>query len=267
VSLRNTLRAMPTLMRVGFADAVAYRAEMLVWVLSTTMPLVNLGLWSSVVGGGSVGGYGRPRFVAYFLATFIVRQLTGCWVFWEMNFAIRNGTLAMRLLRPIDPLLAYAAEALAGMPLRLLVSLPVAAVTLAVLGASQVTHDPVIWTLWAVSVAGAWLMTLLVNFIVGSLSFFMESSVKLMDVWLVLFFAFSGYLMPIDLFPGVLRRIAEWLPFRFQIGFPVELMTAAHDRAAALRLLAAQGLWIAGLLAATIVLWRRGLERFAAYGG
>jgi ABC-2 type transport system permease protein len=258
---------MPTLLRVGFADAVAYRAEMLVWVLSTTMPLVNLGLWSSVVGDGSVGGYGRPRFVAYFLATFIVRQLTGCWVFWEMNFAIRNGTLAMRLLRPVDPLLAYAAEALAGMPLRLLVSLPIAAVILVVLGSRQITHDPVIWLVWLVAVTGAWVMTLLVNFIVGSLSFFMESSLKLMDVWLVLFFGFSGYLMPIDLFPGLLGRIAKFLPFRFQIAFPVELMTGAHDRADACRLLAAQGLWVLALLAVTVFAWRRGLQRFAAYGG
>jgi len=32
------LRAVPTLMKVGFAEAVAYRAEMVVWVLATTMP-------------------------------------------------------------------------------------------------------------------------------------------------------------------------------------------------------------------------------------
>jgi ABC-2 type transport system permease protein len=95
----------------------------------------------------------------------------------------------------------------------------------------------------------------------------MESSIKLMDVWLVLFFAFSGYLMPIDLFPGLLRRVAEWLPFRFQIAFPVELMTGAHDRASACWLLAAQGVWLLALLGVTLFAWRRGLQRFAAYGG
>ena len=33
------LRAIPTLLKIGFLEAVAYRAEMLVWVFATTMPL------------------------------------------------------------------------------------------------------------------------------------------------------------------------------------------------------------------------------------
>jgi len=130
LSLRNTARAFPTLLRVGFMEAVAYRAEMFVWVLATTMPLVMLALWSTVAREAPIGRYGEAQFTAYFLATFIVRQLTGSWVFYDMNFAVRNGTLAMRLLRPVHPLWAYAAEALAAMPLRLLVSLPVATVAL-----------------------------------------------------------------------------------------------------------------------------------------
>jgi ABC-2 type transport system permease protein len=129
------------------------------------------------------------------------------------------------------------------------------------------TRDPALWALWAASIAGAWLMTLLVNFIVGSAAFFLESSLKLMDVWLVLFFGMSGYLLPIDLYPGALRTLAEWLPFRFQIGFPVEVMTGMHGRREAAALLAGQWAWNAVLLGATTWAWRRGLRRFAAYGG
>ncbi|HEY8088356.1 MAG TPA: ABC transporter permease, partial [Polyangiaceae bacterium] len=85
MSLRTTARAFPTLLRVGFVDAVAYRAEMLVWVLATTMPLVMLALWVSVAETAPVGRYDQPAFVAYFLCTFVVRQLTGSWAFYEMN--------------------------------------------------------------------------------------------------------------------------------------------------------------------------------------
>lgn len=267
MSLRGTVRAFPTLLRVGFADAVAYRAEMLVWVLSTTMPLVMLALWTAVARDAPVGRYGQHQFVAYFLATFIVRQLTGCWVFWEMNFEVRNGTLAIRLLRPIHPLWSYAAGALASMPMRVVVSLPMATIALLVLGSRGVTHDPVLWAAWALSIAGAWLITLLVNFVVGCASFFADSSLRLMDAWLVLFFVLSGYLIPIDLFPRSVRAVVDWLPFRFQIGLPVELMTGAHSRRAAVKLLFGQWSWVGIGLAATAWTWRRGVERFAAYGG
>ena len=267
MSLRNTARAFPTLLRVGFVDAVAYRAEMFIWVLATTMPLVMLALWSTVAREAPIGRYGEEQFTAYFLATFVVRQLTGSWVFYDMNFAIRNGTLAMRLLRPVHPLWAYAAEALAAMPLRLVVSLPVAVIALAVVGARGMTHDPVLWGLWVASVTGSWLITLLVNLMIGCASFYIESSLKLMDAWLVFFFILSGYIIPIDLFPHSLRALVEWLPFRFQIGFPVEVMTGAHGRSAALALLGAQWLWVAAGLGATALMWRGGLRRFAAYGG
>jgi ABC-2 type transport system permease protein len=88
-----------------------------------------------------------------------------------------------------------------------------------------------------------------------------------MEVWLTLFFVFSGYLVPVELFPPALRGLIDWMPFRYQLGLPVELLTSAHDRAAALSLLGRQWIWAAGLLAGTILMWRRGLARFAAYGG
>ena len=98
------LRAYPTLLRVGFADAVAYRAEMLVWMLTTTMPLVSLALWSAVAPTAPVGRFTPARsFAAYFLATLVVRQLTGSWVVWEMNQEIRSGALSQPAAPPDPP--------------------------------------------------------------------------------------------------------------------------------------------------------------------
>ncbi|HEX8793246.1 MAG TPA: ABC-2 family transporter protein [Polyangiaceae bacterium] len=268
MSVRATVRAFPTLLRTGFADAVAYRAEMIVWILATTMPLVMLALWTAVAQNQPIGRYGQAQFVAYFLATFIVRQLASSWAFYEMNFEVRNGTLAMRMLRPVHPLWAYAAESLASMPFRALVSVPFAIVALAVVGRDAVTHDPGAWALWAVSILGAWLITLSVNLVIGCFAFFMESSMKLMDAWLVFFFVLSGYLIPIELFPGRLRAIVDWLPFRYQIGLPVEIMTGVHTSyAEILQLLARQWGWVVLGLGATYLAWRRGLRQFAAYGG
>src|SRR5262245_61620273 len=99
--MRRILRAFPTLLRVGFAGALAYRAELLIWMMTTTMPLVMLALWTAVAREAPFGRFGEDDFVAYYLAALIVRTLTSCWVIWEMNQEIRNGTLSLRLVRPI----------------------------------------------------------------------------------------------------------------------------------------------------------------------
>lgn len=267
MSLRATARALPTLVRVALSEAVAYRTEMFVWMLATTMPLVMLALWTAVAQGAPIGRYDEPKFIAYFLATFVVRQVTGSWAFYDMVFEVRDGTLAMRLLRPVHPLVGYAIGSIASIPMRALVSLPVAIVGLLVVGRDGVTHDPAIWALWVPSLLGAWLIALFVNLAVGCLSFWVESSMKLMDLWLVFFFVLSGYLVPVDLFPPALRAVIDWLPFRFQIGLSVELMTGAHGFSEGLALLARQWMWVGIGLAATIVLWGRGVRRFEAYGG
>jgi ABC-2 type transport system permease protein len=267
MSARSTLRALPTLLRVGLAEAVAYRAEMFVWVLSTTMPFISMALWTAVARYEPVGRYTSEKFVCYFLGSFAVRQLTGSYAAWQINYEVRQGTLAMRLLRPLSPLWAYASENLGGFPMRLLLVAPVVTFSLFQFGANAVPR-----TLWGaafffLALLGGWLVTFLANVTLGSLSLFTESSNKLMDVWFSLFMVCSGYLYPIELFPPGLKALLNWLPFRYQIGLAVELMTNEHTLSEALGLLARQWLWIGLLLCSAITVWKQGLKRFAAFGG
>ena len=230
--MRRTLRAAPTLLRVGFSEAVAYRAEFLVWLLSTNMPLVMLALWSAVARDGPVGRFTQADFAAYYLAALVVRLMTGAWVVWELNFEIRQGTLAFRMLRPVHPLVAYAAENVAAMPVRLAVSLPVALVALWILGGKHVTHDPLLLALFPVTVFSAWLITYLAMAAVGCLAFWLESATSLFDVWLGLFGIFSGYLVPLELYPRWVNDVSWFLPFRYMLAFPVELVTGGLTRSA-----------------------------------
>lgn len=267
MSFRNTLRAMPTLLKVGFAEAVAYRAEMFIWVLSTTMPLVNMVLWMAVARSAPVGRFGQADFVGYFLATFAVRQLTSAWAAWQINWEVKQGTLSMRLLRPISPLWAYAAENVAGFPMRVVVAVPVMVLSVVLVGDKAVPQHAWQWAFFLLSVMGGWAITFLANVALGSLSLFMDSSLKLMEVWLVLFFVCSGYMYPLELLPEGLRQVIYWLPFRYQIGLPVELMTGAHGLREALGLLAAQWAWVAVMATLAVGVWRHGVKRFAAFGG
>lgn len=261
------LRAFPTMLKIGFAEAFAYRAEMLVWILATTMPLVMLALWHAVAREAPIGRFGEHEFVAYFLAMFIVRQLTGSWAVWLINMEIRDGTLALRMLRPVHPLLSYAASSLAELPVRGLLSVPLAAIALFVFAGDRLTHDPVLWAIWILSILGGWLITLFANFAIGCMALFLEQSTKVMDVWLALFFVFSGYMIPVELFPPWLRSAVDWMPFRYQLGLPVEIMIGAHDEATALALLVRQWAWAAVMLGIVALAWRSGVKRFAAYGG
>lgn len=263
----RTLRAIPTLLRVGFSSAVAYRAEFLVWILTTNTPLIMLLVWSSVAREEPLGRMGEQEIGAYFLAALIVRMLTGSWVVWDMVYEIRQGEIAMRLLRPVHPFLAYAAENVAVIPLRALVAFPVAVVALAWLGADQLSHDPLAWVLTPLSIAGAWLITFFAMAAIGSLGFFWESTLGVYDLWLGLFFVFSGYTVPLELFPPAIGAVIDWLPFRFLLSFPVEVMLGLIDREEMVWAFALQWIYVSAFAGVAQALWRAGLRRYSAYGG
>jgi ABC-2 type transport system permease protein len=255
------------MLKVGFAEAVAYRAEFLVWLLSTNMPLVMLALWTAVAAEAPVGRFGQREFVAYYLAALVVRLLTGAWVVWELNHEIKQGTLAFKLLRPIHPLVGYACQNVAAVPVRLLVALPVAVFLLFTTAGAHVTRDPLLLALFPATVFAAWLITFLAMSIIGSLAFWFESATSLFDVWLGLFGVFSGYLVPLELYPPWVGAAARWLPFRYMLAFPVELVTGTLSRAQVARELSVQWAFVAMLYAATHFAWRAGVRRFSSVGG
>lgn len=265
--LARAVRAYPALLRVGFAESVAYRAEMLVWMLTTTMPLVSLALWSAVAEGAPVGRFDPGRFAAYFLATLVVRQVTGSWIVWEMNQEIRNGTLSRRLLKPVHPLITYSAENLAALPLRAALALPITVLALIQIEPGGLPVTPFRVVALLLSLFGAWLINFFTMALIGTLAFFLESSGAVFEIWLVAFMLLSGYLVPLELFPPWLRDASAALPFRYTLAFPVELLTGMMSDRAILHDLAVQYAYVAGTSVAAVAGWRAGLARFSAYGG
>jgi ABC-2 type transport system permease protein len=267
MSVARTLRALPTLLRVGVAETVAYRAEFLIWILTTTLPLVMLALWTSVADEAPFRNYTSADFVAYYLAGLIVRNLTGSWVAWQISEEIRMGAMSMRLLRPIHPFIAFSVSHLAAVPFRTIVALPIAVALLLSSGASSLTTEPVQLVLVVPSLALAWLLTFSFLFALGTLAFLFTKTMALLNLYFGLFSVFSGYLMPIPLLPPVLRTIAEYSPFRYMFSVPVELMTLSIAPGELAWLMLGQLAWTIVTLLTSLWVWRLGLRRYEAVGG
>lgn len=272
------LRAYPTLLRIGLLEAVAYRAELIVWMLTMTMPLVSLVLWSSAAAGTRLGSerLSGTDLSAYFLMTLLVRILTSSWVLWQITDEIRTGALAQRLLKPVSPFVVYSAEQLAALPLRAALVLPLIVALLVFSMRAQLSHEPLLWLAGLVSLPAAWALNFLSMAIIGMLAFYIDSALGLFFGWLGLFTLFSGYLVPLSLMPKWLLAVAQVLPFRYQLDVPVKILLGwpvdggARDTAEGIALayqhLGVQYLYVLALSGGAALLWRAGLRRYAAFG-
>lgn len=259
----RVLRAFPTLLRVAVAELVAYRAEMIIWILTSTLPLVMLALWNAASAEGPLQGFGQVEFARYFAVTLLVRQLTGVWVLWEMNHLIRTGGLSPQLLRPMNPLWWQFAETLAAIPWRLVVLGPV-------LGAVAVWRPEIAFVPSAAQAGGfvvSLLLALLVAWFVqclfGVLSFWFEQSLGFFQVYYFVWALLGGYVVPLPLLPQRVADVAAFLPFHASLGAPVEVLLGIAPVGPTLLV---QGAWVVALGVASTLAWRAGLARYGAVG-
>jgi ABC-2 type transport system permease protein len=260
-------KAFPALLTVGFAEVVAYRAEFLVWILTTNMPLVMLALWHAVAADGAVGRFDQPKLTAYYLAVLIVRLVTSNWMAWQMSMEIRDGTLSAKLLRPIHPLYAYAADHISAIPMRLLYVAPIVVVLFATSWGQIVGHDPALVLVLGGSLLGAWLLMFFSMVLLGTVAFYVDSAMGAFELWLAVYALVSGYLIPLELLPGWAQAVTRVLPFRYMLAFPAETFVGLLARGEALRELAIQWAYVGVAAVAAVVAWRAGVRRFAAFGG
>ena len=269
--LSTTVRSIPAMLKAGFANALVYRAEFLVWALTTNLPLVNLALWAAVARDGAVQGsrssWGQSGFAAYFLSALLVRILTSCGTVWELSYEIKQGTLSLRLLRPVHPLIGYATSALAPLPIRLTFALPIVLALILGVGRAHLNQDPVTWLLVPLAIAGVWLLVFLVMCLIGSLAFWFDSAAGIWEGWFALYTVLSGYAVPLDLFPDWLRSTTQFLPFRLMLALPVEAMTGLIGRGELIHGLWMQLLWGSGLFVLCRWVFAAGVRRHSAVGG
>lgn len=260
------LRKYAALFRANFAGIVEYRASILIYMLSATSPLVSLAVWLSLAADGPVAGYAAVDFVAYYLAVIFVRQLTGAWVVYDLDYQIRQGALSPSLLKPIDPLHQFIAINLADKVFRLpLVLTPVVIAALLVPG---IRYDlrPLNVLLFVLSLVLAWLSIFFSQLCFGVLGFWISHALAVNDLWFGIRMMLSGNLAPLDLFPAPIPQLSVYLPFRYTLSFPVEILLG---RVAADQLwlgFAVQCFWLLATIVLYRVLWTRGLRQYAAFG-
>lgn len=261
------LKAYPTLLRVYWARTLEYRGQIIIWILASVLPLVMLLVWLTIAQekGGPVGGYDQATFISYYLAVIFVRRLTGVWIIWDLDQDIRKGNLSAQLLRPLDPAHYFLARILAGRPLSILLVGPPVAVASLLLGA-QYDLSPQNLILAFTAVAGALLIEFFSQMLMGALTFWMSQTLAVAESWFWLRNFFSGWIIPIDMFPPAVTAALIYLPFRYTLSFPVEIILGRLALSQIGQGLLIQYGWVLLFFVGYRWLWQRGLKRYSAVG-
>jgi ABC-2 type transport system permease protein len=254
------------LLKVNWQVLMEYRAGMAIWVLANTLPLVMLAVWITISSSGPVAGYGPSEFAAYYLALLLVRQLTTVWVAWELDHDIRMGELSPKLLRPIDPIHSHIAMHLADKLFRLFAVVPLILLAIYCVPGISYHADPLSLAAFLLSMLWALAIRFMTQYCIGLLSFWITQSLSLNEMWYAGMLMFGGVIAPLELFPPVIARWAEYLPFRYMLSLPVEIIMGHLAPGETIRALGVQAIWLMLWFSLSRLLWKSGLKHYSAVG-
>ncbi len=259
--------AYPQMLRASLQVTLAYRGRLVFLFTGALFPMLMLFVWLTVdAGGPTAQGWDGARFVSYYAAAAVVFNLTSSGISWAWDRDLRSGELSNRLLRPVPVFHQYAAAEAGERIIAAIVLVPVFIV--ATIALPIVEYPVGIAEMIAALVATllAFALAVMMSSAFALIGFWTTQSNNVYLLWWGLGAFASGWIAPLDVMPPWLQRTAEVLPFRYSLGFPVEIALGlpAGDvitgNAAAL-------FWLAVFTAVYVIAWRRGVRRYQAVGG
>jgi ABC-2 type transport system permease protein len=203
--------------------------------------------------------------VVWYLAMTETIVLSSSRVFVEISTDVKAGNLAYTLARPLSYPWYQVANSLGNSAPRFLLNLLtgalVAGVGMGLVGGSL----PGVLAFVGMA-ALALLLDALVAVLIGLLAFWIEEVMPVYWIYQKLLFTVGGMFLPLEMFPGWLRRASEWLPFQFITYVPARAFVA-FEPGFVLRAVVGQVVYIAISVGLVMLVWERAQRRMVVHGG
>ncbi|MEX0776263.1 MAG: ABC-2 family transporter protein [Phycisphaeraceae bacterium] len=258
------------LLSVYLAYMSEYRAELFLWALAGLLPFVMMGIWMQAsAAAGDAMSMTPLDMQRYFLAVFIIRQMTVVWVIWEFEFHVVSGRLSPYLLQPLDPAWRFIAQHICDQIIRVPFAMLLVVVFFVLYPQALWMPDPLAVLQAAVLIALAFAARFLMQYSLATGCFWFERIGGMEQLLFMAYLFLSGLVAPLERFPEAVRTFALWTPFPYMVYVPAQLLTGI--RTPGFHVSFMQGLlvmvgWVAVFFVINRWLWRRGLRNYSAMG-
>ena len=271
--LRNPtieIRKWTRLYGVFFSDALAYKANAFIWLMTDAVPAFIMPLiWlSSFNGRSSIHGYTPSSMVIYYIAVLFLSSAVDSHVMWDMAADVKSGKFNTSLVRPYSYLLYCGASNLSWRLMRTFMFVPLFAANLWAFHrwvhftAAEYDFG---WRFW-LAIALGHILSFSISYALGLVALWVIETQSLYHFYYLPLVILNGQIAPLSFFPPALRHVALFLPFNYTLGFPEQIFVRSIDSRLVELGFAVQIAWTLAAFGCALLLWRGGLRRYTAYG-
>jgi len=258
------------ILKLNFEKVFEHRARSFVWfTLSLINPLIMILFWKGAklnANSHITNKWNISSLSAYYILLIIASSILISHIEEDVAYYdIRKGKLSNYLLRPIS---YYWLNLIQETPYRILQGI-FAIITFSIftffMGKLFLFHQS----------------NLLLNLIIAANSFFISFTFKISMALLAFWFinisgifntfevviaVFSGFILPLELMPQILKNIALITPFPYTIYYPIIAFQGKLTNFQSIKIIGIQLFWIFLLVLIYKFLWKKGIKRFTAVG-
>jgi ABC-2 type transport system permease protein len=257
---------------IGLQNTFVYRWNFLLRTVFGIVPLFGmLFIWRAVFDAsrGPINGYEYSSMIFYFmLVVFVENLITPTEDEWQIAAEIRDGRMSSYLIKPLN-YLAYRFTLYASYRLLYIavVAVPIGLLAFVFREHLRLPTQPITYPAFVLSVIMAAGIQFFIAYALAMIAFWvLEISTIIFVVYSFEFFL-SGQVFPLDIFPQSLQAILHWLPFTYELFFPVQVCMERVQGRALIEGLLIQFGWLVLTYLLARLLWTRGVRKYHAFGG
>lgn len=272
--MRKFLKVYLPFTKAGFLETITYRFNFLFFLLSEILScFIMYFVWLAVFNSSDSDtfmGFSMVDMTVYLFVTFLTSYLTYSDGTFAIGEEIRDGTIAMRMIKPVSFDMTFLFQEL-GSRMITVVCVFIPIVTgieiYKFVVSGEIMFNIAHFAIYILSVFLAYLISFYFNVCYGFMAFFLKNlwgSNMLKDI--VVSFL-SGAKIPLAFMPPVLQGILTFLPFASLSYTPVMIYMGIYDSQTILWSLALQVFWLVCFWAASKLIWRLAVKRLTVQGG
>ncbi len=257
---------------IGLQNTFVYRWNFLLRSLFGLVPLAGtVFIWRAIFAqtGAKIGPYDYSSMIWYFLLAILVDNLvTPTEDEWQIAADIREGQINAFLTKPLNYLgYRFSLFFSARIVYTLVTLLPVVAVFSWFREFIVLPHNAVTWPLFILSVGMAAGISFLIAYTLAMMAFWILEISTIVFILYSFEYFLGGQTFPLDIMPTWFQGVLKFLPFPYEMFFPVQIfMEKVHGMELWIGL-GIQACWVLLTWCAAQTLWRLGVRRYQAVGG
>lgn len=248
---------------------LTYRAAMLAGLVTNFFfGIIRVAILLALTDGHApVGGYTAVDLITYTALTQSLITLLEMFGWYELMKVVYSGDVGSDLLKPTGFFNLWLAQDLGHALVHLLLRGVLFMVLFELI--YDLVYPPTVmqWLAFSVALLLSWGIGFAWRFLINLAAFWTPQAKGVVRFGFILSWFFSGFMMPLALFPAWVQQIAFLTPFPYLIDVPVEVYLGILEGSALIRAVVIQLLWVTALVALCQIVLGRAVRRLVILGG